>query len=34
MSDARRTAVIAEDEPVLRAQMEELLGEVWPSSTS
>jgi DNA-binding LytR/AlgR family response regulator len=30
MSDARRTAVIAEDEPVLRAQMEELLGEVWP----
>jgi DNA-binding LytR/AlgR family response regulator len=30
MSDARHTAVIAEDEPVLRAQLEELLGEVWP----
>jgi DNA-binding LytR/AlgR family response regulator len=30
MSTARHTAVIAEDEPVLRAQLEELLGEVWP----
>jgi DNA-binding LytR/AlgR family response regulator len=30
MSDVRHTAVIAEDEPVLRAQLEELLGEVWP----
>jgi DNA-binding LytR/AlgR family response regulator len=30
VSDARHTAVIAEDEPVLRAQLEELLGEVWP----
>jgi DNA-binding LytR/AlgR family response regulator len=30
VSDARHTAVIAEDVPVLRAQLEELLGEVWP----
>lgn len=30
MSVARYTAVIAEDEPVLRAQLKELLAEVWP----
>jgi DNA-binding LytR/AlgR family response regulator len=30
MSAAPFTAVIAEDEPVLRAQLKELLGAVWP----
>jgi len=30
MSAAKYTAVIAEDEPVLRAQLKELLGDVWP----
>ncbi len=31
MSARNPTAVIAEDEPVLRAQLKELLGEVWPA---
>ena len=30
MSATRRTAVIAEDEPVLRAQLKELLPDAWP----
>ncbi len=30
MSERNPTAVIAEDEPVLRAQLRQMLGEIWP----